>query len=518
MTMLNVDDLSPEQSRRRLELVIEGTHLGMWDWNPQTNEVAFNDIWAEMLGYDLSEISPSLDEWQSRVHPDDLAGCYRDIQAHMDGETALYHNVHRMKHRAGHWVYILDRGKVVERDEQGRPIRFTGTHTDISEQKRAEVEARSLAAAKSEFLATMSHEIRTPLNGLIGLTQLLRESGVNAQQTAYVEVMAECGAGLLAVINDILDFSKIDAGQLVIDPQPTDLVRVMRMVHALFQGQAAAKGLAYHLVVPDPQPAAVMVDDHRLKQVVMNLLTNALKFTSTGTVELALAVSAPADDRCHVQVRVTDSGKGINDSATIWDRFTQEDGSISRHHGGTGLGLAISRRLVELMGGTITVESVPGHGATFIVELEVAMAGAVAAPIVDTASLPLKLAQQRVLVVDDDRVNRLVAEHTLSGLGAEVLVVDGGAAAVAACAQQRFDVIFLDLHMPGMNGLEVAAKIRHQADGASPVIYALTADVISDHRERCQAAGIAGVIGKPFTAGDLLRALVAAAPGASSSS
>ncbi len=166
MKKTNVSELTQEQQRERLELIIEAARVGMWDWNPQTNAVVFSKIWTEMIGYDVDEISPAFRGWESRIHPDDIEGCHADIQAHVEGKTVFYENVHRLKHRDGHWVHILARGWIVERDEDGRPVRFTGTHTDITSQKESELAALHAANAKSLFLANMSHEIRTPLNGI----------------------------------------------------------------------------------------------------------------------------------------------------------------------------------------------------------------------------------------------------------------------------------------------------------------------------------------------------------------
>lgn len=195
-----------ERDRERLQLVLEGTRLGMWDWNPQTDAVTFDERWAEMLGHSLDEIEPSLGGWAERVHPDDLDACFADIQRHIRGEVDFYENVHRMRHADGGWRYILDRGRIVERDAAGRPIRFMGTHTDITAQKEAALRARQAAQAQSHLLATMSHKIRAPLHGILGLLSVLDDHPGSAESCAeHLRLMRACGDALLGIVGDILD-------------------------------------------------------------------------------------------------------------------------------------------------------------------------------------------------------------------------------------------------------------------------------------------------------------------------
>ncbi len=506
-TLVNVEELSPEQQRRRMELVIQGTRLGMWDWNPQTNEVIFNDIWAEMLGYRLEEITPSLEEWERRVHPDDLAGCYRDIQAHMEGKTPFYQNIHRMKHRDGRWVYILDRGQIVERDEAGRPIRFTGTHTDITEQKTAELAALQAAQAKSLFLANMSHEIRTPLNGILGLVQLMEAGKLDTEQAEYLNIIRQSGEGLLAVINDILDFSKAESGKVSIDPQTFQLLEAIELVYSLYEETALEKGLDYKLKVNGTLPEYVVGDAQRFKQVLMNLVSNAVKFTEQGSVFILVEANRHPRKDHEIVVSIQDTGVGISNTSTIWNLFEQEDATINRKYGGTGLGLAICRSLIELMGGSIKVSSRKGLGSEFTLSLPVDEGRPQSKTGLTEEMEGADLSPVRVLVAEDNTVNQFIIRRFLKLLGCEATLVENGRLAVQACREHEFDVVFMDIHMPEMGGIEATRLIRDLEGISQPQIIALTADVVNDQAKACQEVGMDGFLSKPFDFKEIIRLL-----------
>ena len=507
--LLNVDELDQNQQRERLELVVEGTRLGMWDWNPQSGDVIFNDIWAEMLGYHISEIKQSITEWESRVHPADLEGCYKDITAHIEGKTEFYENVHRMKHRDGHWVFILDRGKIVEKDHEGRPIRFTGTHTDITRQKEAEIRALDAMNAKSRFIANMSHEIRTPLNGILGLLQLLSETSLDEQQLEWVNVMMECGDGLLTVINDILDLSKVETGKITVEPRPTDLEKTFHLVFDLFQERAQQKKIDYQLELSASMPAVVVVDDQRIKQIVINLISNAIKFTRKGRVQVRVDTKIQPDEREWLIVEVKDTGKGIENPDCIWDRFSQEDSSISREFGGTGLGLSICKSFASLMNGTIDVESEPGQGSTFTLKVPFVRYIKEACTDTDDVLEEAVIIPVNILVAEDNQVNQMVIRQVLINLGMNPTLVSNGIEAVEACENEAFDIVFMDLHMPKMDGLEAAQLITTRPSVmGSPKIIALTADAMPENRDRFRACGVSDFVFKPFKINEIVDVLV----------
>jgi PAS domain S-box-containing protein len=487
----------------RLELVLDGTRLGMWDWNPTTNEVTFNERWAEMLGHTLAEIEPSVESWLTRVHPDDVEPTLAEVKAHIEGRTSFYESVHRMRHKDGSWVYILDRGKIVERDAEGRVTRFSGTHTDITLQKEAELRAQEAAVAKSLFLATMSHEIRTPLNGILGLLQVLDGMDLSNKQRELLSLLTQSGEHLLVIINDILDLSKIEAGQLRLDPHPFHVPSLIDAVLGLYAERASAKHLR---IVAHVAPAAsrwVQADSHRLHQILGNLLSNAIKFTESGSVTVTVDAEV-ASSGLRLALRVTDTGRGIRDVEGIWERFRQEDASIARSYGGTGLGLSICRALTELLGGTIAVESELGRGTTFTVTVPV-----------DEHDRTSAIQEQRggaddgpvptlsILVAEDNPVNRRVAAGMLDRLGQSAEFAVDGRDAVERATHDDFDLVLMDIHMPELDGIEAARQIIKQLGARAPRIVALSADVLETNHRDCTSAGFDGFLSKPFRLNEL---------------
>jgi PAS domain S-box-containing protein len=491
------------QERDRLELVLEGTRLGMWEWNLKTGEVICDKRWAEMIGYDLSELSRDIATWESRVHPDDIAGCYADIGAHIDGKVDFYENVHRLRHRDGHWVHILDRGRIMERDADGHPTRFIGTHTDISPQRRAELEAREAERAKGAFLARMSHEIRTPLNGVLGMLQLLDGTPLDEQQREYLEVIRESGESLLTIIADVLDVSKIEAGEMRLDPQPFVVRRLLRSVADLYRERAITKGLDYRLDIDEEVPEVLVGDGHRLRQVLSNLTSNALKFTEAGTVTIHAGATRRGPE-AELRIEVRDTGPGIADTDDIWEAFRQADVSISRKYGGTGLGLAISRQLMSLMGGDISVESEVGAWTVFEMRLVLPVGAAISRGSASTAATG-ELPSLRVLVAEDNRVNQLVIAGVLGRLEQEFVVVENGREAVERIERETFDLVLMDIHMPEMNGIEAARRIRALPPGRQPRVVAISADAFAPGQDLYREARFDGAVSKPFKLEDIAR-------------
>ncbi|HET6970903.1 MAG TPA: ATP-binding protein [Phenylobacterium sp.] len=376
--------------------------------------------------------------------------------------------------------------------------------------------AREANRAKSNFLATMSHEIRTPMNGVLGMAQLMKRDETRKLQSERLDVLIESGEYLLSILNDILDVSKIDAGRLEIALAPEPLRPFLERLVNFWGARADERGVTLGLFMADGLPDAVMVDALRLRQVMFNLLGNALKFTDAGSVEV-IAEATPLDDgvvRLHLAVRDTGPGIPEHSLAHLFDRFSQADESEARRFGGTGLGLAIVRQLMELMGGRVWVESVVGAGSTFHVEAPLAVAhGDLAYPAVQD-DVPAELEALRVLAVDDNAVNLLVLEQLLTSLGQEVAKAASGPEALAALAAEPFDLVLMDIQMPGMSGTEVLELLRRD-DGPNrrvPVI-ALTADVTSGGRQRYLELGFDEHASKPIQLQDLLTAIARATAG-----
>ncbi|MCD6059807.1 MAG: hypothetical protein K0S16_118 [Moraxellaceae bacterium] len=365
--------------------------------------------------------------------------------------------------------------------------------------------------AKSDFLATMSHEMRTPLNGVIGLNGLLLDTPLNKEQRELVELSRLSGEVLLHLINDVLDYSKIEAGRLELEPVDFDLRQLCRETMDLLLDRISRKGLKATREVADDVPSMLHGDSSRLRQILVNLLGNAVKFTAHGEVRLSCrrlaAPAGAAPDTIWLRFEVCDTGIGMDEDtlARIFRPFVQAHASTTREYGGTGLGLAISRQLADLMGGHIGATSRPGQGSTFWLELPLAPARAVAErPPPPHAPVPATHPCGRVLVAEDNPVNQLVAVGMLKKLGCRTDVVGNGKEAVEALRRLPYDLVFMDCHMPEMDGYEASRAIRAQEDGATHVpIIAMTASALSGDRERCLAAGMDDYLPKPVRPADL---------------
>jgi signal transduction histidine kinase/ActR/RegA family two-component response regulator len=380
----------------------------------------------------------------------------------------------------------------------------------------AKDEALAASRVKSEFLANMSHEIRTPLNAVIGMTSVLEQTPLNDQQREYLNVLQTSGDALLTLITDILDFSKMESGMMEIERSPFRLASVVEQGLEIVAPLAARQGIALRHTIAEWTPEALMGDHARTRQVLVNLLSNAVKFTLDGEVHVTLSARTLDDGRIEAHFAVTDTGIGIEekDLGRLFTSFQQLDGSLTRAHGGTGLGLAISKRLTELMGGAIWVESTPGKGSTFHFTV-VGEAAPVPARRPPPPAVDRNLARRRplrILLAEDDVVNQHVTLALLSHLGYRADLAFNGREVLEALASQAYDVVLMDVQMPEIDGLEATRRIRQLPVSRQPLILALTAHAMTGDRERCLAAGMDGFLSKPLKLLNLEAALAAAAP------
>jgi two-component system sensor histidine kinase/response regulator len=641
------------EARERFETAVRGSGDGLWDWDVRTSNVYFSPRWKEQLGYADDEIADEYSEWESRVHPDDLARARATVREYLeDPSAASYELEHRLRHKDGTYRWILARG-VALRDEDGRPFRMAGSHTDITprkqmerrlrdeealyhslvetlplnifrkdrdghftfgngrflgtlgkaldellgrtdfdfyprelaekyraddlrvmkteevfdtteehvrpdgetiyvqvlktpvydarqrvvgtqaifwdvtDRKRAEEALRkareaaeAASRAKSTFLANMSHEIRTPMGAVIGMTELVLDTPLTAEQRDYLEIVRKSADSLLGVINDILDFSKIEAEKMDLDRVPFDLRELVGDTLSTLALRAHQKEIELVGRVGPRVPPAVVGDPNRLRQVMVNLIGNAIKFTEKGEVVVevsaaacGLATGAKPQAAIDLQFSVTDTGIGIplDKQRMIFDPFSQVDSGMTRKYDGTGLGLAISSRLVEMMGGRMTVESRPGQGSTFRFTVGLGVTDAEPPRPID----PGRVRGLPVLVVDDNATNRRILEETLGGWEMVPTCVGGAEEAMAALeeahrAGRPFALILLDAQMPGTDGFMLAERIKRRPELAVATVMMLSSAGQPGSMARRRQLGITSHLTKPVRQADLWKAMLAA--------
>ena len=652
---LHSDITELKLAEQRVLNMIEGAQIYTWEWNIKTNEQHFNQRWAEIMGYQLEELElVTYEMWRDLVHPDDLPNAEALINQCLNGSTDAYEAEFRQRHKDGQWIWLLDRGRIIRRGEDGTPEVMVGVQIEIGEQKAreaalieiklaletaladrttaekrfsdlaavsdgwfweqdsdlrynfisqgssfdsvgtlmtgvlgktreewlvehpdvratadwdslfalmrahkpfknfvyrastskdheerwfrksgapffdaagrfmgyrgvgadvtelylAKARAEEASRAKSMFLANMSHEIRTPLNGVLGMAEVLDGTLVTADHKRMIGTIRSSGESLLNILNDILDLSKIEAGRMELESVPFRLADLAGRVEELHAPRAEEKGLAFEVLIGLGAEVPRVGDPHRVQQILHNLVSNAIKFTEKG--EVAVKISGRAGKPLVIEVRDTGIGMTQPQLARLHDEFSQADSSVTRRFGGTGLGMAITRTLVEMMGGTIQVSSVPDQGTTIQAVLPLPVSeGPVHKPPEPNRG-PAGLQGVRVLAADDNRTNRAVLEMMLTKCGAKVVLVSDGAQAVQAWTAGIYDVVLLDIAMPVMDGPTALREIRAQearlGSPAVPVI-AVTANVMAHQIAEYLSWGFDACVEKPFNSTDLLIAI-----------
>jgi len=517
-SVVTIRDITEQaRSESRWQHAILASSDGVWDWDILSGYVYYSPRWMEMVGYGPTELPHHFDTFAKLLHPDDLPRVNEGVQEHLAGGTEHYSVEFRLRHKDGHWHWVLARGKVVRFTDDGRPWQFIGTHVDIHLQRRqkqqlreAKEAAETATRAKDAFLANMSHEIRTPMNAILGTAHLLERTALTDGQTDLLQTIRSASRDLLGLVNDVLDLSKIESGHLELEPIPFQLMDLTHRILRTHRPTAAHKGLSLVQHFDDTLPHTVVGDPTRLGQVLHNLVGNAVKFTRSGSVDIRIAHLGHVDQAVQVGFSVTDTGIGIEPDAlvTIFRPFAQAEQSTTRRFGGTGLGLSISHHLVQMMGGELQVDSKAGAGSTFSFTVELPIHSRTSTG-VERSELEVSGLGGRILLVEDNPVNRTLMERIIREFTkCEVDTAEHGGVAVELARKQRYDLILMDCQMPVMDGYTASRALRALPgpNGRVPII-AQTANAFAEDRLACLDAGMDGFLTKPVDLRVLLQVL-----------
>ncbi|MGF1455125.1 MAG: ATP-binding protein [Alphaproteobacteria bacterium] len=502
---------------KRLSVATQAGKIGVWDYDTAGGTLLWDSSMFCLYGVDLAAFSGRPADWWERLHPEDVEGARHAFEAALSERGSMDHSARLIGPDGSVRHVKIYAEMVVFANDTPRLI---GVNVDVSEQIELAERERCANQLKTEFLVNISHEIRTPLNGIMGMAQLLPTTGLNEQQSEMARVINACGHNLLTVINDVLDISKIETGLLELNIRDFDLNKLLDEIVGTFTLQAEAKGIRLEKAYHADTVLTAHADRERMRQVIVNLIGNAVKFTEAGFVRVRTRKGQET-----LFVEIEDTGPGIPKSVlpVIFERFRQGDSSLTRKHGGTGLGLAIARDLIQLMGGAVTVDSTEGRGSLFGVEIPASSR----TPVGDTvASRPGPLRQdarpthsgnlpRKVLLAEDDRNNQDVICRMLESLGIkDITVASHGGEALEAVISDAFDLLLMDINMPMVSGAEAIRHIRAMKTPVADIpIIVVTANAMNSQCKDYMAIGADNVLKKPIGLATLEAALSAAMKG-----
>ncbi len=496
----------------RFRLTVESAAIGLWDQDLERDVLTWDDTMHRLYGHEPGSVELTRWFWLEQIHPDDRSRVEGEALDAWSGEKPFCSEFRIV--RPDESVHHLHAAATVYRNSDGLPVQVTGAVWDVTDLKLAQEsleaerqKAEQAALAKSQFLAAMSHEIRTPMNGVIGMASLLLDTPLTGEQRGYAETVMKSAEALLTLINDILDFSKIEAGRVELESIPFDLKKTLDDVLELIAPTARDKGLELIVGCPGGHGPNVVGDPGRIRQILLNLVSNAVKFTEMGSVRVDIGVAPLDGGTAAMRIEVEDTGIGIDPSriGQLFERFTQADSSVSRRYGGTGLGLSIVKQLVDFMGGSIEARSQVGQGSVFVCTLPVGVPAACTKAAASASEAPAEKVEagrppeaRHVLLVEDNLVNQRVSLRLLEKVGCRVDVAGNGLEAIDCAARRAYDLILMDCQMPEMDGLTATSMIRTGCalNRGTPIV-ALTAHALPEDREACFRAGMNDYLSKP---------------------
>lgn len=504
-----------KESEARWNAALEGSEFGVWEWDIPANNIYFSPKLKELYGYKPDELQPTTEFWINSCHPDDLPHSRNELNKLIEGKTDKFQSDRRVYNKNGEIRWFRSLGVVSSRDKQGIPVKLVGSVSDITDQKKMEedlINAKTVAESnvrtKRRFLANMSHEIRTPIHAVMGIAEQLGNTLLDEKQQEYVNIIEDSSHALLGIINDVLDMAKIEEGKLRINKEEFRLQPVLSNIHQLYKEKAAQKGLKFTVSFDERLDRVLIGDPFRVRQIILNIISNAVKFTENGSISLSCTLLNTADSCCNILIECTDTGIGMSDEMKqrLFQDFSQEDDSFERRYGGSGLGLAITHELIHLMDGSIEVSSVKNKGTDIRITLpfmekstppeETTLPG-------DIQSKSLPMTAMHVLIAEDNAFNRLLIQIMMDNNKISYDIAENGVQAVELASGKKYDLILMDIQMPEMDGLEASKLIRALPGGNLPII-AITANAVEEELNSYVSQGISGYLTKPFDENQLM--------------
>lgn len=541
-----------ESDENKIKMLTKGAGLGMWDWQPASDIFNVTDEWLDVAGVDRKSLKGNISDWDNLIHKDDLASVRRARTVFLKGEKMFFHSEHRLNVNNGTWKWFLSNGRALKNSADGRPTMIAGSILDIDNRKRTEdriqrtnakleqnitertdevertnyklmeeirehqyavqalrqsrAAAEAANKAKSIFLANMNHELRTPLHAILGFSQLMqRDPTLSKSQESNLEIINSSGIYLQGLINDVLEVSKIEAGRVSLSPVVFDIREMFQDIESLFEIRLNEKSLYFRTVIEDGLPRYMRGDEGKLRQALINLIGNAIKFTDEGGVELTVKYCATKEPELTVEVKDTGAGISAEELKSLFQPFEQGISGISK--GGSGLGLVISREYMELMQGELSVKSELGTGSRFTITCHLDEAESSAIQSLESKKRIIGLKggfnSKTALVVEDNEINRRLLTQTLVTMGFKTSEAENGKVALEEFSHETPDVVLMDMRMPEMDGKTTIQHIRKMDSGKNIPIIIVTANIAEEKKDELLECGANDLLYKPFRESDL---------------